>query len=340
VWGLADTRPTSLHLSRIRRREPDTFTVTTQSRFRRFALLAGLAALSADLAPASAAPVPDTSCRVFPRTNIWNTNISKLPVHPMSGTWLRTMNAGTTLLHPDFGRPAYGLPFAVVGNKHATHRIKFLYADESDRVPYPFGPDTPIEGGSDRHALMVNRDTCTLYELYDAHWNGGHPTAGSGAVFDLRSNELRPDGWTSADAAGLPILPGLVRYDEVYRAGEIDHAIRFTAELTRDRHLWPARHDAGHADRRYPLMGARFRLKAGFSLKRFSPAARVILRAMKHYGLVLADNGSDWYFQGTRDRRWTDRLLDQLKTVPASAFQAVDVSSCRVYRNSALARCL
>src|SRR5919197_3554550 len=188
---------------------------------------------------ATAAPVPGTSCRVLPPDIIWNTDISGLPVDSHSRTWLRSMKAGSTQLHPDFGRPPYGFPFQVASTGHTVHRIKFRYASESDRVPYPFGPSTPVEQGSDRHALMINRDTCTLYELYDARWNGGSPTAGSGAVFDLGSNALRPNGWTSADAAGLPIFPGLVRYDGD-RAGAIRQATRFTAKCTRNRHPWPA----------------------------------------------------------------------------------------------------
>ncbi len=282
--------------------------------------------------------LPNTHCELFPADNIWNTRIDDLPVHPMSKVWLRAMKAPSMNLHPDFGPPAYGLPFDVVTNRHRTVRIRFRYADESDHVRYPLGPRTPIELGSDRHALIVNKDTCTLYELYGARWNHGRPTAGSGAVWDLSSNALRPDGWTSADAAGLPILPGLVRFDEV-KMGSIDHAIRFTTELTRDAHLWPARHDAGSANRRYPPMGARFRLKASFDLSGFSPKARVVLRAMKRYGLILADNGANWYFQGTQDPRWTNHVLDELKTVPASAFEAVDVSSCRVDPDSGEARC-
>jgi hypothetical protein len=218
------------------------------------------------------------------------------------------------------------------------HRIRFQYASESDHVPYPFGPHTPIERGSDRHALMVNRDTCTLYELFDARWNKGNPTAGSGAVFHLGSNALRPDGWTSADAAGLPIFPGLVRYDEV-QAGAIRHAIRFTVECTRNRHVWPARHDAGVSDASCPPMGARFRLKGSYDISRYGSKARVVLRAMKHYGLIVADNGSNWYFQGTMDRRWSDRLLDQLKRVPARAFVAVNTSSCVAKRSSGRAAC-
>jgi hypothetical protein len=230
------------------------------------------------------------------------------------------------------------MPYAVVDGSHSTTFIKFLYADESDPGPYPFGPDIPIEQGSDRHALMVNADTCVLFELYLAFWHAGDPRAGSGAIFDLGSNALRPDTWTSADAAGLPIVPGLVRYDEV-KAGAINHAIRFTAQLTDCSHLWPARHDAGTCDPDHPPMGARFRLKAGFSLTGFSRDAKVILRAMKRYGMFLADNGSNWYFQGTEDPRWSDNLLDQLKTVPASAFEAVDESACQVSADSAQAAC-
>ena len=298
-----------------------------------------LSAYIAGAAPtAHAAPVPGTTCKVFPSDNVWNTNVSKLPVNSRSRAWLRSMKAGSTLLHPDFGRPPYGFPFAVVGNGHPMHRIHFQYAGESDRVPYPFDGRTPIERGSDRHALMVNRDTCTLYELFYAHWNSGSPTAGSGAVFDLGSNALRPDGWTSADAAGLPIFPGLVRYDEV-QAGAIRHAIRFTVECTRNRHVWPARHDAGVNDTSCPPMGARFRMKARFDVSRFGPKAQVVMRAMKHYGLIVADNGSNWYFQGTMDKRWTDGLLDQLKRIPASAFVAVDESSCMIRRSSARANC-
>jgi hypothetical protein len=287
----------------------------------------------------AAAPVPGTPCRVLPADNIWNTDISGLPVHPRSDVWLRTMHAGSTDLHPDFGPPRYGMPFDVVGEGFPRRRIRFTYADESDPGPYPFGPNTPIEGGSDRHALVIDRDACILYELFAADWNDGEPTAGSGAIFDLRSNRLRPDGWTSADAAGLPIFPGLVRFDEV-EAGAIRHAIRFTAPQTRDAHVWPARHDASDLEAwRYPPMGTRFRLKAGFSLEGFSEDARVILRAMKRYGLMLADNGTEWYFQGTPDDRWTNDLLDELKSVPARAFQAVDVRRCMVARNSGRADC-
>jgi hypothetical protein len=216
--------------------------------------------------------------------------------------------------------------------------VRFTYAAESDPGPYPFDARTPIEGGSDRHALIVERGTCRLYELFAASWNHGDPRAGSGAVFDLDSNRLRPETWTSADAAGLPILPGLVRWDEV-KAGSITHAIRFTVSCTTDAYVWPARHEAGVNDPACPPMGARFRLKATFALDGFSPRARTILRAMQRYGLMLADNGSNWYFQGTRDAHWGNHLLDQLKTVPASAFEAVDVSACMVDPDSGRADC-
>jgi hypothetical protein len=288
--------------------------------------------------PAHAAPVPGTNCDLFGSTNIWNTRIDALPVAPMSDTWLRSANAGSTDLHPDFGPPSYGMPFASVGRAHRDVRIRFAYADESDREPYPFDARTPVEGGSDRHALIVERGTCRLYELFDARWNGGNPRAGSGAIWDLDSNRLRPDGWTSADAAGLPILPGLVRWDEV-ADGAIRHAIRFTVDCTTDSYVWPARHEAGVSDPECPPMGARFRLRSDVDLSGFSAKAEVILRAMKRYGLILADNGSDWYFQGTRDGHWRNALLDELKSIPASDFEAVDESDCMVSADSGRADC-
>jgi hypothetical protein len=301
-------------------------------------LAAALGGLLAVPVAAVAAPVPGTGCYLFPRANIWNTRVDALPVHDLSGAWLGSMAADSTDLHPDFGPPGYGIPFDVVGRGHAKVTVDFLYADQSDPGPYPFDARTPIEGGSDQHALIVEKGTCRLYELYDADWNGGDPTAGSGAIWDLGSNALRPDGWTSADAAGLPILAGLVRWDEV-KAGSIRHAIRFTAECTVDDHVWPARHDAGVNDPNCPPMGARFRLKASFDLSSFGAKARTILRAMKRYGLMLADNGANWYFQGTVDEHWTNRLLDELKSVPASAFEAVDASACMVDADSGKADC-
>ncbi len=288
----------------------------------------------AGAAVAARGPVPGTGCDVFPADNVWNMDVSRLPKHPKSRVWKRSSHAGSTDLHPDFGPPSYGIPYDVVGAAHDDVTVDFDYASESDDGPYPFGPDITIEGGSDRHALMIDQDTCVLYELFAARWNDGSPRAGSGAVFDLGSNALRPAGWTSADAAGLPIFPGLVRWDEV-QAGEIDHAIRFTVGCTTRRYVWPARHQAGEADRRCPPMGARFRLKRGFDISGFGPNAQVVLRAMQRYGMIVADNGSDWYFQGTVDDGWTNGLLDQLKQVPAGAFVAVDARGCRVSRDSA-----
>ena len=274
---------------------------------------------------ATRAVVPGTTCTVFPADNVWNTDISKLPVNAHSAAWLASMNASTTKLHPDFGKSPYGFPYVVTDATHPKVTVAFQYASESDKGPYPFGADTPIEQGSDRHALMIDKDTCTLYELFGANWNNGQPEGRQRRGVPARLDALRPDTWTSADAAGLPIFPGLVRYDEV-AAGFIGHAIRFTADLTDCTHVWPARHDAGTCNANYPPMGARFRLKASFSLAGFSAQTKTILHAMKTYGMILADNGSNWYFQGTEDSHWANRVLDQLKTIPASQFEAVDES--------------
>jgi hypothetical protein len=281
---------------------------------------------------------------MFPADNVWNTPISSLPVNAQSSTWMASMDASGTFLHPDFGPSSdpsnpYGIPFTVVPAGHPFVGISFQYADESDPGPYPFGPDTPIEGGpdatGDRHAIMVDPSTCTLYELYDASYGANGSTAGSGAIWNLRSDALRPAGWTSADAAGLPILPGLVDYDEA-ASGSMDHAIRFTAECTGEAFIWPARHEVGQANAACPPMGARFRLDASFTLPASvcSAMCQTIITTMKNYGLILADNGSNWYFQGTADTRWTDTDVDQLKRIPASAFQAVDESSLMVNANS------
>jgi hypothetical protein len=289
-------------------------------------------------APVEAAAPPTTSCQVFPADNIWNTDISTVPVHTRSAQWLASMAAATTKLHPDFGAPPYGFPYNIVDNTHPKVSVTFQYASESDPGPYPVGADTLIEGGSDRHALIVNRDSCTLYELYNLAGSGSSWTAGSGAIFPLGSNALRPSGWTSADAAGLPIFPGLVRWDEV-QAGAITHAIRFTAQQTDQSFLWPARHQAGAAaNPSLPPMGARFRLKASYDISHFSAQTQVILRAMQHYGLILADNGSNWFFSGTQDAAWPDSLISELKTVPAAQFDAVDESSLMIDPNSAAAR--
>ena len=296
-----------------------------------YGLLSAAVIVAAAATSPAAAPVTGTSCQVFPDDNVWRLDVSKLPTDRRSDVWKRATHARRTRLHPDFGPPSYGIPFDVVDASHATVSIDFTYADESDPGPYPFGPDIQIEGGSDRHAIMVDADACVVYELYAARWNGGNPTAGSGAIFDLSSTDLRPAGWTSADAAGLPILPGLVRYDEVFGPDPgIDHALRFTVSCTFDRYIWPARHRAGVDDRRCPPMGARFRLRGGYPTGRFGRKARIVLRAMKRYGMIVADNGSDWYFQGAVDDRWRYRFVDQLKRIPAKAFVAVDESACKV----------
>ena len=295
-------------------------------------------------APAVAIPAPGApDCRIFPASNVWHSDISQLPVHPRSAAWLASMDASTTDLHPNFGpsfgKPQpYGIPYDVVGSGHARVPVSFDYDDESDAGPYPVGDDTTIEMGSDRHALIIDRDACKLYELYALRRVDGQWRAGSGAIFDLTSNRLRPRTWTSADAAGLPIFVGLLRRDEV-AAGRIDHAIRFTASRTSRRFLWPARHQAGATDDpNVPPMGARFRLRASFDISGFRADTRVVLRAMKRYGLILADNGSDWYFGGTSEDGWNNDMLDELKTIPASRFVAVDVSSLRIDPDSARAR--
>jgi hypothetical protein len=289
---------------------------------------------------AGAIPPPGTDCRVFPKDNVWHSRITNLAVHKHSKDWIRAMGGRGQMLHPDFGpsddpeRP-YGIPYDVVDASHADHQIDFLYSDESDPGPYPVGADTTVERGSDRHALVIDRDTCTLYEIYDFDWNGGEPTGGSGAIWDLSKNHLRPATWTSADAAGLPIFAGLLRRDEVL-AGEVDHAIRITAEETDTRYIWPARHQAGaRDDHSLPPMGARFRLKKSFAIGKYNEETQVILQAMKTYGVILADNGSNWYFGGSEDQGWPNQVLDELKTIPAGAFVAVATGKLKVSKDSA-----
>jgi hypothetical protein len=302
-----------------------------------------LALVALGATPATAGILPGTNCPTFPATSWWHAKINKLPVHPRSAQWMSHMSP-TRKLHPDFGpsygaQPVpYGIPITIVAGNHAKVNVTFDYWQESDRVPYPLGADTRVEGGQwtsgDRHTIVVDRDTCKLYETWATRKSGSPVVwrAGSGATWSLLSNLLRPRTWTSADAAGLPILPGLLRYDEV-AAGLIDHPIRFTTNVTDMRYVWPARHQAGHVDNRtYPPMGARFRLKATYPIAASLRAdTKAVLVAMKVYGLVLADNGSPWFFQGTVDTRWPEGLLDELKRVPASAFEAVDTSSLMIH---------
>lgn len=271
---------------------------------------------------------------VFPATDPWNQEVSRWPVDPASATLIAGIGADKPL-HPDFGaswngRPN-GIPYVVIdGEQVAPVPVTFVYADESDPGPYPLPPDAPVEGGpaagGDRHVLVIDRRRWRLYELFDAHPDpaGGRWRAGSGAVFDLTAGTVRPAGWTSADAAGLPIFPGLVRYDEVRELGAIRHALRFTCARTRRAFVTPARHFASASDDlRLPPMGTRVRLKASFDVTPFPPAARVILTALKTYGMILADNGSDWYLSGAPDARWDDEELGRLKRVTGSDFEVV-----------------
>jgi hypothetical protein len=291
--------------------------------------------------------LPGTRCSSFPRNAVWNTPITTLPVDANSAKWLAAMDASSAYLHPDYGPSGdrhipYGIPWNIVTKSTPLTHITFEYASQSDKGPYPFTAKTSIEGGQaaggDRHAIMVNAATCTLYELWDARYAKAGSTAGSGAIWKLADDRLRPAGWTSADAAGLPILPLLVDYGQV-RSGAMDHAIRVTAACTQTSYVWPARHQAGQADASCPPMGARFRLDAGFRLpaRLCSAFCQTVVKAMKTYGLIVADNGSNWFFQGTPDTRWTYAQVDQLKQIPARAFQAVNESCLEVKSDSAQA---
>jgi hypothetical protein len=292
-------------------------------------LLAGLllvAVAASALAIASTAP-REYSCPLFPASNPLNQDISNAPVDPNSAAYIAAIGASGHL-HPDFGsNPSYGIPYAVVGARQPKVPITFTeYGEESDPGPYPIPADAPVEGAGqegDRHVLVLQEGTCKLYELYHARRTASGWQAGSGAVFDLRSNALRPEGWTSADAAGLPIFPLLVRYPEV-RAGQIDHALRVTVERSQRGYIHPATHFASDSsDPNLPPMGLRLRLKASFSLAGFYGESLVVLRALKRYGLIVADNGSSWYITGAPNPRWNDADLEQLKRVPGSAFEAV-----------------
>jgi hypothetical protein len=284
---------------------------------------------------------------MFPANNVWNADISSLPVDPMSATYIASIG-DTAPLHPDFGSGLYqhkpiGIPYTVVPAIQPLIPITFLYGDESDPGPYPIPPFAPIEGGAgpgrgkgDRHVLIVESGSCTLYEIYDAHRHrqGASWTAGSGATWMLGANSLRNTGWTSADAAGLPILPGLARYNEVL-AGTIHHALRFSAARTQRAYVWPARHFASAStDPSLPPMGIRVRLKASVDLSGFSATNQILLTALKTYGMFLADNGSPWFVSGVPDPRWDNDDLHALTQLHGEQFEVVNESSLIVDANS------
>ncbi len=273
------------------------------------------------------------NCPVFPSDNPWNQDVSNLAVHPNSANYIASINSSKQYLHADFGSdPTYGIPYVVVPGTQPKVPINFTdYGDESDPGPYPVPLNAPIEGGGtggDQHVLTVDGDNCMLYELYNASLNTqGGWDASSGAVFNFRSNALRTLGWTSADAAGLPIFPGLVRYDEI-QAGVIKHALRFTVQNSQRAYILPATHFASSStNANLPPMGLRVRLKANFDISGFTGASKVILQALKTYGMIVADNGSSWFISGATDSRWNDDDLNQLKTVPGSAFEAVNTGN-------------
>ncbi len=286
----------------------------------------------------AARPLPGASnCPVFPADNPWNQRVDSLPVAKNSARIIARIGLNDPV-HPDFGSGLYngepiGIPFAVVSSRTRRVPVKFQYASESDRGPYPLPRGVPIEGGygssGDRHVIVVDRSTCRDYELFAAypHDGGKRWTAGSGAIFNLRSDHLRPAGWTSADAAGLPILPGLARYDEV-ADGQIDHALRFTAPCTAPRYVYPARHEASTCTgASLPPMGLRVRLKAGVNISGLPSQARVVAQALKRYGMILADNGSPWFISGAPDRHWNNDALHLLDELSGRDFEVVNTSS-------------
>jgi hypothetical protein len=303
-------------------------------------LLAAAAATLA-LTGGAAAPPKLAGCPVFPASSVWNTPVDRLPVAANSAQLIASIGAGDHV-HADFGSGLYdgsriGIPFvAVHGTRTPKSHVTFDYADESDKGPYPIPANVPIEGApahaneGDRHALIVDRDSCRLYELYALRRTGGGYAAGSGAIFDLRSNRLRPAGWTSADAAGLPILPGLARWDGDAATGSIDHALRFTVERTRRAYIYPARHFASSStDPALPPMGLRVRLKAGVDIASLPRQARIVAQAMKTYGLILADNGSNWYVSGAPSPHWSNDELHALGRLSGADFEVVDTSRLR-----------
>jgi hypothetical protein len=295
-----------------------------------------LAALFLGGANAQALRLPSAPrCPIFPANNAWNQRADTMPVASNSAQIIASIGL-TAGLHPDFGSGLYngepiGIPFDVVTHTTSRYRLSFEYADESDKGPYPIPKTVHIEGGhastGDRHAILIDKDACRLYELYALYPTSGGWKAGSGAMWNLRSNVVRPAGWTSADAAGLPIFPGLARYDEVAR-GVIDHALRFTVERTRRAYVYPARHYASSSDDpSLPPMGLRVRLKASVDISGFPRQARIVLQALKTYGMIVADNGSNWYISGAPNPGWSNDDLHTLGRITGSDFEVVDTSS-------------
>lgn len=327
-------------------RHPTTISLSLSLLVATLLLTCGMA-LAAEPRLSHAAPPSVGGCPLFPPNNVWNARVDHLPVDARSSSYINAIGASVEL-HPDFGTvwegAPIGIPYTVVLGTQPLVTIRFdrysWSAAESDRGPYPIPRNAPIEGGpsssDDRHVLVVDKGHCKLYEMWEAYPDAnGSWSAGSGAVYDLNSNALRPGGWTSADAAGLPILPGLVRYDEVM-SGEIRHAIRFTADRTRDKYIWPARHFASSiTDDNVPPMGQRFRLKASVSLTGYPAPIQTIFTAFKRYGIILADNGSNWYVSGAHDMRWDDDMLvSYFSRLKGSDFEAVDESSLMIDPNS------
>lgn len=305
------------------------------------AALLGVAGVSA-LTLAKAAEFAGVA--IFPSNNIWNHSIATLPVHPNSKKYIESIGS-TKPLHPDFGAATWegqllGIPINIVGPSTKRQSVEFEYADESDRVAYPIPENPKVEGGlgsdGDKHLLALDPANAKLYELFNVSKAAdGKWSAGGGAVFDLRSNALRADGWTSADAAGLPILPGLVKYSEV-ASGSIDHALRFTAPKTQKAYVWPATHFASSdTSTNLPPMGIRLRLRSDFDESSYPRDCQIILRCLKKYGMFLADNGSSWFISGEPDKRWNDETLHELSKVTGADFEVVDESGLMVHRNSA-----
>jgi len=285
-----------------------------------------------------------SNCQTFPQSNIWNTEVTKASVHKNSKLWLNNIGLNKTI-HPDFGSPNFfnpfiGIPINYTNQSTKRHSIHFTYEDESDKKTYPIPFNVKIEGGNlstgDRHIISLDIDSCILYELFNVHRSiKGQWSAGSGAIFDLQSNNLRPIGWTSADAAGLPIYPGLARYQEL-SSGSINHALRFTLPKTSKKFIWPARHFASKIkDKSLPPMGLRLRLKASYNIEHLTPQAKIIATALKTYGMILADNGGALFITGEPNKNWNNDDLRNLKQLNAHNFEVVDVSQWQTNQNSA-----